>query len=107
MVEVANDLRAQHGPAYIVEQLYNRACESGKDCVIESLRTPGEVELLKHKGNFILFAVDADPKLRYERIVIRNSETDQISYEHSLKTKSVKCCQPTQSPEHTKMYGNG
>jgi dephospho-CoA kinase len=49
--------------------------------VIESLRTTGEVEALKSKGKFYLFAVDADSKIRYDRIVLRKSETDDISYD--------------------------
>lgn len=80
MVLVANGLRAAHSPSYIVDCLYERAMQSGKNCVIESIRTPGEVESLKSKGNFILLAVDALPELRYERIVLRNSETDRISF---------------------------
>jgi dephospho-CoA kinase len=76
MVTVANSLRAAHSPSYIIDQLYEQAIVSGKNCIIESIRTPGEIESLKRKGNFMLFAVDADPALRYERIVIRNSETD-------------------------------
>jgi dephospho-CoA kinase len=81
MVVVANKLRADHSPSYIIDQLYIQALQSGKNCIIESIRTPGEVQSLREKGNFLLFAVDADPQLRYERIVMRNSETDRISYE--------------------------
>ena len=81
MVVVANKLRADHSPSYIIDQLYFQALQSGKNCIIESIRTPGEVQSLREKGNFLLFAVDADPQLRYERIVMRNSETDRISYE--------------------------
>lgn len=81
MVLVANDLRAKHSPAYIAEQLFEEAKTSGENCVIESIRTPGEVEALKRKGNFYLFAVDASPELRYRRIQSRQSETDHISYE--------------------------
>lgn len=81
MVIVANSLRASHSPSYIVDQLYQQALLTGRNCVIESIRTPGEVLSLREKGNFLLFAVDADPGLRYQRIVIRNSETDKISYE--------------------------
>jgi len=80
MVLVANDLRTVHGSSYIVDRLYIRAVESGKNCVIESVRTPGEVESLRSKGNFLLLAVDAKPETRYERIVLRNSETDKISF---------------------------
>jgi dephospho-CoA kinase len=88
MVVVANSLRTKFGSAYIVEQLYERAKATGNDCVIESLRTPGEVELLQNKGNFYLFAVDADSRLRYDRIIIRNSETDRISYETFIENEN-------------------
>ncbi len=81
MVVVANDLRANHTPSYIVDQLYLKAVESGENCIIESIRTPGEVESLRAKGNFWLFAVDADSKLRYDRIQLRKSETDSVSFE--------------------------
>lgn len=81
MTEVGNDLRAQHSPSYIVEQLYAQAQASGCNCIIESVRTPGEIAALRGKSNFYLFAVDADPKVRYERAVLRGSETDHVSYE--------------------------
>jgi len=84
MVVVANDLRRRHSPSYITDQLYNRAVISGKEAVIESIRTPGEVHSLREKGSFVLFAVDAAPQIRYERIRKRNSETDDISYETFL-----------------------
>jgi dCMP deaminase len=38
------------------------------------------VEALRNKPNFYLFAVDADPKVRYERVVLRGSETDHVDY---------------------------
>jgi dephospho-CoA kinase len=79
MVFVANDLRASFGPSYITDQLYNQAVISGKNCVIESIRTPGEIDSLKAKGRFFLLAVDADPEFRYQRILLRQSETDRIT----------------------------
>lgn len=81
MVIVANDLRAKNTPSYIIDCLFEQAARTGKNCVIESIRTPGEVESLRKKEGFLLIAVDADPALRYGRIVLRNSETDRISYE--------------------------
>ena len=80
MTSVANDLRAQHSPAFIAEQLYEKAKASGKNSIIESLRTSGEVELLQSKGNFYLFAVDANPKIRFDRIQIRKSATDNVNF---------------------------
>jgi dephospho-CoA kinase len=81
MVIVANDLRRKFGPSYVIEQLYLLALEKGQNCVIESIRTPGEVEFLKKQNNFVLAAVDADPKIRYARIVLRKSEKDDVSFE--------------------------
>lgn len=87
MVLVANELRAQHGASYIAEQLYQQALISWKDTIIESIRAVGEAEALKWKWNFYLFAVDADPKIRYERIVLRGSETDMVSYDVFLSNE--------------------
>lgn len=84
MTFVGNDLRATHSPSYIVEQLYAQAQLSGRNCIIESVRTPGEVAALRSKPNFYLFAIDANPRVRYERIVLRGSETDHVSFETFL-----------------------
>ena len=81
LVGTANELREANTPSFIAEELYREAKECGKDCIIESIRTVGEVNALHSKGNFHLFAVDADQKLRYSRILERASETDKISLE--------------------------
>lgn len=80
MLAVANDLRATHGPGYIAVQLVERASESQKNAVIESMRSIGEAEYLKNCGAK-LWAVDADVHVRYERITKRMSETDKVSFE--------------------------
>ena len=81
LTAVANDLRATHSPSYITDQLYLRAVEEGQNAVIESIRTPGEIQSLRQKGEFYLFAVDADQQIRYDRIYLRGSETDHVSFE--------------------------
>ena len=94
MTVVANDLRASYSPSYIAEALYEEAAAAGKNAVIESLRTEGEIAALRAKGDFLLVAVDADPKVRYERIVARGSETDKISFEKFLPMRRARCTQP-------------
>ncbi|MDP4282345.1 MAG: AAA family ATPase [Bacteroidota bacterium] len=81
MYELANKLRAKNGPSYVIDQLYLKARESGRNCIIESIRTTGEIESLREKEHFYLLAVDADPEIRYQRILLRHSETDAISRE--------------------------
>ena len=85
MVLVANELRSEHSPSYLVEQLLTeaRAKPGIQDFIIESIRTEGEVTALRKlaPGAFKLFAVDADPELRYSRIVQRASATDSVDFE--------------------------
>ncbi len=87
MVKVANELRAQHSPAYMAEVLYEKAKKAGKNCIIESIRTEGEITALRKMGVFYLFAVDADPLIRYNRIQERGSETDKVSFETFVKNE--------------------
>lgn len=81
MVAVANDLREKHSPSYLAEQLFTQAQQEEGDIIIESLRTPGEVKSLQKNSDFILMAVDADPKIRYERITSRGLSTDHVDFE--------------------------
>ena len=86
-VTIANDLRAKYAPSYIVDQLCKKAIITGKNAVIESIRTPGEITSLRKHKNFYLLAIDANPKIRYNRIVERNTETDKISYQTFLENE--------------------
>lgn len=89
LINKGNELRAKYGPSALADFLYQEAVKTEKDCIIESIRTVGEVELLKSKGSFILLAVDADPQVRYERVVLRGSATDKISFEKFVELEKI------------------
>jgi len=76
MIDLANKLREQHGPSYIVEQLYEQA-KTKENAIIESIRCPGEITALRQRSGFLLFGIDADPLIRYKRAIARASETDR------------------------------
>ncbi len=78
--DMGNMLRKEHGPAYIAEVLLARAKEQGGNVLIESIRSVGEAEYLKTHGARML-AVDADRASRYERVVLRGSSTDNLTFE--------------------------
>lgn len=78
---VGNNLRKTHGPAYLVETNYERAMQAGGDAIIEALRAIGEAEFLKEHA-VPLLAVDADRRIRYERITGRAGALDQVTFEH-------------------------
>lgn len=79
MRDVANELRREHGPDFVIRTLYEQAAASGKNTVVESVRTVGEAEFLQSSGAKIL-AVDADREIRYDRVVVRGSSTDKVSF---------------------------
>jgi len=81
MADIGNEIRKKNDAGYIIRTLYDRALSSGKNSIVESVRTPGELKSLKDKKDFYLIAVDADIKIRYERIKKRGTSTDNISYE--------------------------
>jgi dephospho-CoA kinase len=78
---VADDLRAKYHPAYLAEQLYLQAAHKGENAIIESIRAVGEVNLLQEQPDFLLLAIDADQKLRYERAMSRGNESDHVDFE--------------------------
>ncbi len=88
MTAVGNALRAAHSPSFIADELYKKALHEGKPAVVESLRTEGEILSLRRKPHFHLFAVDADARVRYDRIRVRNSETDHVDYETFLANEA-------------------
>jgi len=83
MTVVANELRALHGPSFIIDSLYARAEVHDGDVVIESLRAVAEVQRIKELGGIVI-GVDAESTLRYERAHARKSLKDDVSYEKWL-----------------------
>jgi dephospho-CoA kinase len=86
-IPLGNELRATHGPAYLVESLYQQALQDGSDAVIESLRAVAEVRRLRELGALVI-GVDADERLRFERSIGRGSETDHVTFEEWLDQQS-------------------
>ena len=85
---VANNVRAEAGPAAIIQELVGIAEKSNNEnVVIESIRTTGEVEALKKMGAKLI-SIDADPKIRWTRIIARASETDSVTYEEFIEAEN-------------------
>ncbi len=96
MIAVGNELRKLHGPAYIVESLFERASVAGGNAVIESIRATDEAKKIKELGGVVI-GVDADSKIRYARAVARGSEKDRVTYEkwHEQETIESNTSDPT------------
>ncbi len=88
MREIANEIRTKFGPDYITKILFDKAQNEGSNAIIESIRNPKEAEFIKNHGGFLL-AVDADQKLRFERICSRGSGKDNVSFEEFKKQEEL------------------
>ena len=60
--------------------MLGEAQAAGKNCIIESIRTLAEANVLKASGAQLI-SVDAPQELRYQRIVTRGSSTDQRTFD--------------------------
>lgn len=67
----ATELRQEFGGGAMVE----RALESPRPLVITGIRSLGEAKALKNAGGILVF-VDADPKVRYERMRSRRRDNE-------------------------------
>jgi dephospho-CoA kinase len=84
--QIANEYRAK-GPTKLQEAVYEMAradIEAGHDVFIEPQHTVAEVEFIKSIGGKVL-SVDADLRTRYERIKMRGSAKDNVSFEEFEK----------------------
>ena len=65
LIEGGRELRRRGGPGILAEMLLERL--SGDEAVIDSIRTPGEVEALRSRDDFVLIEIRAGPDSRWQR----------------------------------------
>lgn len=91
---IANTLRKEHGNDYVVQEFLSRARAAGDEhIVLESLRAVAEVEAL-HAAGGMLFVVDADQQLRYQRAQVRGSASDAVSFEEFVAHEALEMNDP-------------
>lgn len=78
---VGNEFRAKYGSGYLTETFLKMAAAQGvHNMVIESVRSTGEAKRIKAAGG-IMLVVDADRKLRYDRIFARKTGKDFVDFD--------------------------
>ena len=75
LMALGNSLREKGGPGVLAEKIFSKF-DPEKYYVIDSIRHPAEVQVLKRRNDFFLLEVQAPQKLRFERIRQRNREKD-------------------------------
>ncbi len=85
---VGDDIRAKNGAEFMAMSLCKRAIQTGGDSVVEALQSVGEAEEVRKNGGK-LWAIDANPHIRYERIQLRKSEKDSVSFEDFIRVEKI------------------
>ena len=75
LIRAGKELRAARGPGVLAERVLARL-EAGRNTVIDSIRSPAEVEALRRRPDFVLLAIDAALETRFARVHARNRESD-------------------------------
>jgi dCMP deaminase len=74
LIEVGNELREKFGPGILAERLLPHL-EGDQNYVIDSIRNPQEVDVLKSRSDFTLLALEAEQATRFERSRRRGRES--------------------------------
>ena len=73
LIEIGQRLRREAGPGVLAERILGRL---SSPAVVDSIRAPAEVEVLRRVPGFRLLGVDAPVALRWQRAVARGREGD-------------------------------
>ena len=79
LVGLGNELRAEGGPGVLAEKIFTRL-DPEKHYIIDSVRHPSEVQVLRRRRDFVLASVRAPQRLRFERLRQRGRENDPQSF---------------------------
>jgi dephospho-CoA kinase len=86
LAKLGNEIRAEFGAGEISKRLLKQIKEANvENAIVDSLRHPEEINALSEEGNFVLFAIDADIKLRYKRVSERKRIGDNVTFEEFTK----------------------
>ena len=87
LIEGGRELRRQGGAGVLAEMLLQML--DGEDAVIDSIRTPGEVEALRERDDFILVEVRVNSDTRWERSQSRARAGDPLDRETFMKQEKA------------------
>jgi len=80
LTEAGNSLRRADGPAALAMRILGRL-QDGQPHIVDSIRNPAEVEVLRTIPGFFMVGVDADPRVRFARLVARDRQGDPTTFE--------------------------
>jgi len=96
LVALGNELRENEGPGCLAERIFAKL-DPEKNYVIDSIRHPSEVQVLRRRRDFTLVRLQASERLRFERLKQRGRENDPKVWEdfQALEAREAKSASKT------------
>jgi dCMP deaminase len=83
--DLGNLLREEEGSGFLAERIYEKIInQCYKKAVIDGIRNPAELDVLRKIRHFYLISVDAPQEIRFKRLILRNRESDPITWQDFL-----------------------
>ncbi len=98
LIRMGNKLRSSGGADFLARKVMEKIKSKA---VIDSIRNPEEVRFLKNQKNFILLAIDADVKLRYERVKKRGRDESAATLQEFIEKEDE---EKTTNPRHQQLH---
>ena len=95
LIEGGRELRRRGGAGVLAEMLLEIL--DGEDAVVDSIRTPAEVEALRGRGDFVLIEVRADEESRWQRMTSRGRAGDPTEKEAFLSQEAAEASSEDES----------
>ena len=87
LIEGGRELRRNGGAGVLAEMLLEIL--DGEAAVVDSIRTPAEVEALRSRGDYVLIEVRADEESRWQRMTTRGRSGDPPEKEAFLSQEAA------------------
>src|SRR3989344_757822 len=82
LISLGNQLRKKFGANYLAKKINQKIQSSHvEDFVVDSIRSPFEIEELRKNKDFVLVAIEAPAELRFERLLKRGRLGDAATLE--------------------------
>ena len=88
MTAAGRQLRSEGGAGVLAKRTLP-TLPAGQPCVIDSIRNPAEVEVLRRHPRFRLVEIAADERVRYERLRSRGRAGDAQSFEEFRRQEAA------------------
>ncbi|MEK6645312.1 MAG: AAA family ATPase [Candidatus Firestonebacteria bacterium] len=106
-IRVGNELRIRYGAGILAQRIISKIkkLRGNADIVVDSIRNPKEVEILRKISDFSLLAIDASVKIRYSRILKRKRIDDKGTLKGFVRNEKLENSNNPSSQQLKKCIG--